>query len=254
MKGDWLRVSENGNIIIAENVTKTYPNGVQALRDVSLTVKKGEVVVIIGASGSGKTTFLRTINQLEDIDSGRIVVDGVEVTDPKANLTKIRANIGMVFQHFNVFPHMTVLENVMLAQILVRKRNKEQAKEIAMEFLNKVGIADKANEYPGNLSGGQQQRVAIARALAMNPKIMLFDEATSALDPEMVGGILDIMKRLASEGITMVVVTHEMGFAREAADRIVYMDAGKIIEMGTPEEIFNHPKNDRLKQFLSQIL
>ncbi len=247
-------MSENGNIIIAENVTKTYPNGVQALRDVSLTVKKGEVVVIIGASGSGKTTFLRTINQLEDIDSGRIVVDGVEVTDPKANLTKIRANIGMVFQHFNVFPHMTVLENVMLAQILVRKRNKEQAKEIAMEFLNKVGIADKANEYPGNLSGGQQQRVAIARALAMNPKIMLFDEATSALDPEMVGGILDIMKRLASEGITMVVVTHEMGFAREAADRIVYMDAGKIIEMGTPEEIFNHPKNDRLKQFLSQIL
>ena len=248
-------MSENGDyIIVAENVNKTYPNGVKALRDVSLKVKKGEVVVIIGASGSGKTTFLRTINQLETVDSGRIIVEGVDVTDPKTNLTKIRADIGMVFQHFNVFPHLTVLENVMLAQILVRKRKKEEARQIAMEFLTKVGIADKKDEYPTNLSGGQKQRVAIARALAMHPKIMLFDEATSALDPEMVGGILDIMKQLAREGKTMVVVTHEMGFAREAADRIVYMDSGKIIEMGTPEEIFNNPKTDRLKQFLSQIL
>ncbi len=242
------------NIIVAENVSKTFPNGVKALRDVSLDVKKGEVVVIIGASGSGKTTFLRTINQLETVDSGKIIVEGVDVTDPKTNLTKIRADIGMVFQHFNVFPHLTVLENVMLAQILVRKRKKEEAERIAMEFLTKVGIADKKDEYPTNLSGGQKQRVAIARALAMHPKIMLFDEATSALDPEMVGGILDIMKQLAKEGITMVVVTHEMGFAREAADRIVYMDSGKIVEMGTPDEIFNNPKTDRLKQFLSQIL
>ncbi len=241
-------------IIVAEQVNKTYPNGVKALRDVSLGVKKGEVVVIIGASGSGKTTFLRTINQLETIDSGRIIVEGVDITDPKTNLTKIRADIGMVFQHFNVFPHLTVLENVMLAQILVRKRKKEDAKRVAIEFLTKVGIADKKDEYPTNLSGGQKQRVAIARALAMHPKIMLFDEATSALDPEMVGGILDIMKQLAKEGKTMIVVTHEMGFAREAADRIIYMDSGKIIEMGTPEEIFDHPKTDRLKQFLSQIL
>ncbi len=248
-------MNDNGDyIIVAEQVNKTYPNGVKALRDVSLGVKKGEVVVIVGASGSGKTTFLRTINQLETIDSGKIIVEGVDITDPKTNLTKIRADIGMVFQHFNVFPHLTVLENVMLAQILVRKRKKEEAKRVAVEFLTKVGIADKKDEYPTNLSGGQKQRVAIARALAMHPKIMLFDEATSALDPEMVGGILDIMKQLAKEGKTMIVVTHEMGFAREAADRIVYMDSGKIIEMGTPEEIFDHPKTDRLKQFLSQIL
>ncbi len=248
-------MNDNGDyIIVAEEVNKTYPNGVKALRDVSLGVKKGEVVVIVGASGSGKTTFLRTINQLETIDSGKIIVEGVDITDPKTNLTKIRADIGMVFQHFNVFPHLTVLENVMLAQILVRKRKKEEARRIAIEFLTKVGIADKKDEYPTNLSGGQKQRVAIARALAMHPKIMLFDEATSALDPEMVGGILDIMKQLAKEGKTMIVVTHEMGFAREAADRIVYMDSGKIVEMGAPEEIFNNPKTDRLKQFLSQIL
>ncbi len=248
-------MSENGkDIIIAENVNKTYPNGVKALRDVSLSVKKGEVVVIIGASGSGKTTFLRTLNQLEYIDSGKIIVDGVDVTNPKTNLTKIRAEIGMVFQHFNVFPHMSVLDNVVLAQTLVKKRSKKEAEGIALEFLNKVGIADKKNDYPGNLSGGQQQRVAIARALAMNPKIMLFDEATSALDPEMVGGILDIMKSLAKEGITMVVVTHEMGFAREAADRIVFMDHGQIIEIDTPDNVFNNAKSERLRQFLSQIL
>ncbi|WP_269557966.1 amino acid ABC transporter ATP-binding protein [Hippea jasoniae] len=247
-------MNNNDYIIVAEHLHKTFPNGVKALRDVSLNVKKGEVVVIIGASGSGKTTFLRTINQLETVDEGKIIVEGIDITDPKTNLTKIRADIGMVFQHFNVFPHLTVLENVMIGQILVRKRKKEEAKKIAIDFLTKVGIADKKDDYPTNLSGGQQQRVAIARALAMNPKIMLFDEATSALDPEMVGGILDIMKQLAREGITMVVVTHEMGFAKEAADRIVYMDSGKIVEMGTPEEIFNNPKSDRLKQFLSQIL
>ncbi len=247
-------MNNNNYIIVTEHLHKTFPNGVKALRDVSLNVKKGEVVVIIGASGSGKTTFLRTINQLETVDEGRVIVEGIDVTDPKTNLTKIRADIGMVFQHFNVFPHLTVLENVMIGQILVRKRKKEEAKKIAIDFLTKVGIADKKDDYPTNLSGGQQQRVAIARALAMNPKIMLFDEATSALDPEMVGGILDIMKQLAKEGITMVVVTHEMGFAKEAADRIVYMDSGKIVEMGTPEEIFNNPKSDRLKQFLSQIL
>ncbi len=241
-------------IITAENVCKTFPNGVKALRDVSLSVKKGEVVVIIGASGSGKTTFLRTINQLEYVDSGRIIVDGQDVTDPKTNLTKVRAEVGMVFQHFNVFPHMSVLNNVILAQTLVKKRSKKEAEEVALEFLNKVGIADKRDDYPGNLSGGQQQRVAIARALAMNPQIMLFDEATSALDPEMVGGILDIMKRLASEGITMVVVTHEMGFAREAADRIVFMDHGQIIEIDTPDNVFKNAKSERLRQFLSQIL
>ncbi len=248
-------MTENGeDIIIAENVNKTYSNGVKALRDVSLSVKKGEVVVIIGASGSGKTTFLRTINQLEYVDSGKITVYGVDVTDPKTNLTKIRAEIGMVFQHFNVFPHMSVLDNVVLAQVLVKKRSKKEAEDIALEFLNKVGIADKKNDYPGNLSGGQQQRVAIARALAMNPKIMLFDEATSALDPEMVGGILEIMKNLAKEGITMVVVTHEMGFAREAADRIVFMDHGQIIEIDTPDNVFTNAKSERLRQFLSQIL
>ena len=241
-------------IITAENVCKTFPNGVKALRDVSLSVKKGEVVVIIGASGSGKTTFLRTINQLEYVDSGRIIVSGQDVTDPKTNLTKVRAEVGMVFQHFNVFPHMSVVNNVILAQTLVKKRSKKEAEEVALEFLNKVGIADKRDDYPGNLSGGQQQRVAIARALAMNPQIMLFDEATSALDPEMVGGILDIMKRLASEGITMVVVTHEMGFAREAADRIVFMDHGQIIEIGTPDNVFKNAKSERLRQFLSQIL
>ncbi len=247
-------INNNKDIIIADNISKTYSNGVVALRNVSLSVKKGEVVVIIGASGSGKTTFLRTINQLEYVDSGKITVDGIDVTDPKINLTKIRAEIGMVFQHFNVFPHMSVLDNVVLAQVLVKKRSKREAEGIALEFLNKVGIADKKNDYPGNLSGGQQQRVAIARALAMNPKIMLFDEATSALDPEMVGGILDIMKNLAKEGITMVVVTHEMGFAREAADRIVFMDHGQIIEIDTPDTVFNNAKSERLRQFLSQIL
>ncbi len=241
-------------IIQVENVFKTYANGVQALKDVSLDVEKGEVVVVIGASGSGKSTFLRTLNQLEEIDSGKIIVDGIDVTGSKVKLTLLRSEIGMVFQHFNLFPHLTVLQNVTLAQIIVKKRSKKEAENIGIELLNKVGIADKSDVYPGQLSGGQQQRVAIARALAMKPKIMLFDEATSALDPEMVGEVLDVMKSLAREGMTMVVVTHEMGFAKEVSDRIVFMDSGRIIEIDTPDAVFTRAKSERLRQFLSQIL
>ncbi len=242
------------NIIEIKNIYKTFPNGVEALKDVTLDVLKGEVVVVIGASGSGKSTLLRTLNQLETVDKGKIIIDGIEVTNPKTKLTAIRSEIGMVFQHFNLFPHLTVLENVTLAQIIVKKRNKQEAEEIAMELLNKVGIADKSGVYPTQLSGGQQQRVAIARALAMKPKIMLFDEATSALDPEMVGEVLDVMKSLAKEGMTMVVVTHEMGFAKEVSERIVFMDHGQIVEIGTPETVFTNAKSERLRQFLSQIL
>jgi len=241
-------------IIKAENVYKTYPGGVEALKDVSLTVSKGEVVVIIGASGSGKSTFLRTLNRLEKIDSGKITIDNMEITNPKIKITSLRSEIGMVFQHFNLFPHLSVLNNVVLAQTIVKKRDRKESVEIAMELLRRVGIDDKADMYPGQLSGGQQQRVAIARSLAMKPKIMLFDEATSALDPEMVGGVLDIMKSLAKEGMTMVVVTHEMGFAKEVADRVIYMDEGRIVEAGTPKTVFSGAKSERLKQFLSQIL
>ncbi len=242
------------SIIEIKNVYKTYPNGIEALKDINLEIDKGEVVVVIGASGSGKSTLLRTINQLEIVDKGQIIVDGVDVTNPKTKLTTIRSEIGMVFQHFNLFPHLTVLDNVTLAQIIVKKRNKKEAEDIAMSLLTKVGIADKSDVYPTQLSGGQQQRVAIARALAMKPKIMLFDEATSALDPEMVGEVLDVMKSLAKEGMTMVVVTHEMGFAKEVSDRIVFMDYGKIVETGTPDTIFTSAKSERLRQFLSQIL
>lgn len=247
-------IDNSQQVVIAKNVYKTYPNGIKALKNVSLSVSQGEVVVIIGASGSGKSTFLRTLNQLEKVDSGQIIVHDIDVTDPKTKLTKVRAEIGMVFQHFNLFPHLSVLENVTLAQIIVKKSSKDEAKDAAMRLLNKVGIADKADVYPEQLSGGQQQRVAIARALAMQPKLMLFDEATSALDPEMVGEVLDVMKNLAKAGMTMIVVTHEMGFAREAADRAVFMDAGKIKETGTTDDIFDRPKSDRLKQFLRQIL
>jgi polar amino acid transport system ATP-binding protein len=242
------------NIIQIKNIYKTFPNGVEALKDITLDVEKGEVVVVIGASGSGKSTLLRTINQLEFVDSGSIVVDGVEVTNPKTKLTSIRSEIGMVFQHFNLFPHLSVLENVTLAQIIVKNRKKKEAEGIAMDLLKKVGIADKSDVYPTQLSGGQQQRVAIARALAMKPKIMLFDEATSALDPEMVGEVLDVMKSLAKEGMTMVVVTHEMGFAKEVSDRIVFMDHGSIVEVGTPDTVFDNAESERLRQFLSQIL
>ncbi len=247
-------IDNSQKVVIARNVYKTYPNGTKALKNVSLSVSQGEVVVIIGASGSGKSTFLRTLNQLEKVDSGQITVHDIDVTNPKTKLTKVRAEIGMVFQHFNLFPHLSVLENVTLAQIIVKKASKDEAKDAAMKLLNKVGIADKADVYPEQLSGGQQQRVAIARALAMQPKLMLFDEVTSALDPEMVGEVLDVMKNLAKAGMTMIVVTHEMGFAREAADRAVFMDAGEIKETGTTDDIFDRPKSDRLKQFLRQIL
>lgn len=247
-------IRENKVIIKAENVVKIYKNGVKALKGVSLDIMQGEVVVIIGPSGSGKSTFLRTLNHLETINSGRIVIDGIELTDSKTNINKVREEVGMVFQQFNLFPHLTVMENITLAPRIVKKMQKEEAEEIAQKLLDRVGLGDRGGSYPSQLSGGQQQRVAIARALAMKPKIMLFDEPTSALDPEMIGEVLDVMKTLAKEGMTMVVVTHEMGFAREVSDRIVFMDDGNIVEMGKPEDIFNNPKNDRLKQFLGQIL
>lgn len=240
-------------IIRIEHLYKRFGR-VKALEDVSLSVKRGEVVVIIGPSGAGKSTLLRCINHLERPDSGTIVVDGIPVTDEKTNINKVRAEVGMVFQQFNLFPHLTALENITLAQRVVRKRSKEEAERIAMELLEKVGIPEKAHAYPAQLSGGQQQRVAIARALAMQPKIMLFDEPTSALDPEMIKEVLDVMLDLAREGMTMVVVSHEMGFVKAAADRIVFMDEGRVVEEGTVEEIFNNPKEERTKLFLSKIL
>ena len=243
-------------MIDVRNIYKTFhvPQEVKALVDVSTTVDPGEVVVVCGPSGSGKSTFLRCLNRLEKADSGHIIIDGIDILDHKTNINKVRAEVGMVFQSFNLFPHKTVFENVTLAQHVVRKRPKDAAKEKAMFLLKKVGISDKAKAYPDNLSGGQQQRVAIARALAMDPKVMLFDEPTSALDPEMIGEVLDVMKTLAKEGMTMVVVTHEMGFAREVADRVIFMDAGAIVEVGTPEHFFKNPTHDRTKLFLSQIL
>ena len=245
-------------MIKAKNVYKTFKTPdrreVKALVDFSTDIKKGEVVVIIGPSGSGKSTFLRCLNRLEEIDSGDIIIDGVNINDKKVNINKIREEIGMVFQLFNLFPHKTVLENVTLAQMVVRKRSKNEATEVARGLLKKVGILEKENGYPSQLSGGQQQRVAIARALTMHPKIMMFDEATSALDPEMIGEVLDVMKTLAREGMTMVVVTHEMGFAREVSDRVVFMDEGQIVEEGTAEHFFTNPTHERTKLFLSQIL
>jgi len=226
----------------------------QALSDISFTVSDGEKVVIIGPSGSGKSTILRSINCLETIDRGRIIVGGMDVGDPKTDICKVREEVGMVFQSFNLFPHKTVLENLTLAQTVVRKRSKKDAEDIAMELLRKVNISEKSVAYPAKLSGGQQQRVAIARSLAMNPKAILFDEPTSALDPEMIGEVLDVMKNLAREGMTMVVVTHEMGFAREVADRVIFMDHGRIVEEGTPEHFFTNPTHERTKLFLSQIL
>ena len=242
--------------LIAEvdSIYKTFPGGIRALVDFSTKVRRGEVLVIIGPSGSGKSTFLRCLNGLEEIDSGSIVIDGIPLDDNKKHRLEIRKEVGMVFQLFNLFPHITVLENVDLAQRLVRKKTKEEATETTMDLLRKVGISDKANSYSSQLSGGQQQRVAIARALAMMPKIMLFDEATSALDPEMIGEVLDVMKTLAREGMTMIVVTHEMGFAREVSDRVIFMDDGAIVEEGTAEHFFTDPKEERTKLFLSQIL
>lgn len=240
-------------IIQIENVTKSFGK-IHALQGVSTTVKRGEVLVIIGPSGSGKSTLLRCINMLEFPDSGHIMVDGIPVMHKATNINAVRAEVGMVFQQFNLFPHLTVLENVMLAQKVVRKRGREESEKIARQQLKHVGIPEKADSYPGELSGGQQQRVAIARALAMNPKIMLFDEPTSALDPEMIKEVLDVMLTLAKEGMTMVVVSHEMGFTRAAANRVVFMDMGRIVEEGTPDTFFQNPTEERTRLFLSQIL
>jgi polar amino acid transport system ATP-binding protein len=243
-------------VIEVKNVYKTFyvPHEVNALVDVTTSVKAGEVVVVIGPSGSGKSTLLRCLNQLEIATSGQILIENVNILDRKININKIRAEVGMVFQSFNLFPHKTVLENVTLAQRVVRKRSKKDSLDKAMQLLDKVGIKDKAGVFPGQLSGGQQQRVAIARALAMDPKVMLFDEPTSALDPEMIGEVLDVMKTLAQEGMTMICVTHEMGFAREVADSVIFMDEGAIVEVGTPEHFFKNPSHERTKLFLSQIL
>ncbi len=241
-------------IIRADNICKTFANGVVALKDFSTNIRRNQVVVLIGPSGSGKSTFLRCLNGLEEIDSGSITIDGIPLDDNKKNRLEIRKEVGMVFQHFNLFPHLTVLRNIVLAQMLVRKRSRDEAEDKAMQLLKKVDISDKAECLPSQLSGGQQQRVAIARALAMKPKIMMFDEATSALDPEMIGEVLEVMKDLAVEGMTMVVVTHEMGFAREVSDWVIFMEDGMKVEEGTVEHFFMDPKKDRTKLFLSQIL
>ncbi len=244
--------SEEG-IIICRDVHKWYGD-FHALRGISFTLHKGEVVVICGPSGSGKSTCIRTINRLEEHQRGQIIVDGIELTNDLRNIEAIRREIGMVFQQFNLFPHLTVTQNVTLGPIWVLKMKKSKAQQIALELLERVGIPEQADKYPAQLSGGQQQRVAIARALAMSPKIMLFDEPTSALDPEMIKEVLDVMKELARSGMTMIVITHEMGFAREVADRIIFFDYGQLVEENTPEEFFHNPQHERTKLFLSQIL
>ncbi|MFA9559902.1 amino acid ABC transporter ATP-binding protein [Evansella sp. AB-rgal1] len=226
----------------------------EVLKGINAEVREKEVVCVIGPSGSGKSTFLRCLNLLEEVTSGEVVIDGESLTNPKININKLRSQVGMVFQHFNLFPHKTVLENVTLGPIKVKDTPKEEANELALQLLEKVGLSDKANSYPNSLSGGQKQRVAIARALAMNPKVMLFDEPTSALDPELVGDVLEVMKELAKEGMTMVVVTHEMGFAREMGDRVIFMDEGVIMEEGIPSDIFDNPQNPRTQSFLSKVL
>jgi ABC-type polar amino acid transport system ATPase subunit len=241
-------------IVVIDNVSKSFPGGVQAVKGFSAKIRRQEVVVLMGPSGSGKSTLLRCINGLEGLDTGTVVVDGIPLDDDKKHRLEIRQEVGMVFQHFNLFPHMTALENVNLAQVRVRKKSKAEATEMSLELLRKVGIADKADKYPAQISGGQQQRVAIARALAMMPKVMLFDEPTSALDPEMIGEVLDVMKDLAREGMTMIVVTHEMGFAKEVSDWVIFMDHGQIVETGTVEHFFENPEEERTKLFLSQIL
>jgi polar amino acid transport system ATP-binding protein len=248
-----LPTADPSAMIVIKNLVKEF-HGLRAVDNVSLTVARGKVTVIIGPSGSGKSTLLRCINHLEVPTSGDIWVDGIHLTHNAKDINAVRAEVGMVFQQFNLFPHLTALQNVMLAQCVVRKRSEAEAREIAMQQLTRVGIPEKANAYPSQLSGGQQQRVAIARALAMNPKIMLFDEPTSALDPEMIKEVLDVMLELAGSGMTMVVVTHEMGFARNAADEVVFMDRGRIIEQGPPEIFFQQPREARTRAFLSQIL
>lgn len=240
-------------MIYVKNLHK-YFDKLEVLRGIDCHIKKGECVCVIGPSGSGKSTFLRCLNLLETPTDGSIVIDGVDLMDKNTNIDLFRREVGMVFQHFNLFPHLTILENVTLAPIKNKLLTPEEAKVKAMELLNQVGIADKADNYPAQLSGGQKQRVAIARALALSPKVMLFDEPTSALDPEMVGEVLDVMKNLAREGMTMVVVTHEMGFAREVSDRVLFIDGGQILEEDKPENIFDHPREDRTKEFLSKVL
>ena len=245
----------NDKIIIkTENLSKCFKGSIHALRNINSEIKKGEVVVVIGPSGSGKSTYLRSLNLLEQPTGGHIFIDGTDIVDSKTDINKIRQKMGMVFQHFNLFPHMTILKNLTIAPIKLLKMSKEDAEKKAMELLKRVGLADRADAYPAQLSGGQKQRVAIVRALCMNPDVMLFDEPTSALDPEMVGEVLQVMKQLAKEGMTMIVVTHEMGFAREVADRVIFMAEGQIVEEGTPDEIFSSPKDERTKQFLQNIL
>jgi len=243
----------NGSMIVAEDVKKWFGH-FQALDGISTIVGRGEVVVIVGPSGSGKSTFIRTINRLERHDEGRIVVDGIELTDDIRNIAQIRSEVGMVFQSFNLFPHLTVLQNITLGPRNVRHWNRKKAEDIGTQLLERVGIPEQADKYPAQLSGGQQQRVAIARALAMQPKIMLFDEPTSALDPEMIKEVLDVMKELARSGMTMIVVTHEIGFAKEVADRVLFFDSGQLIEEAEPNKFFSEPQHDRTKLFLSQIL
>ena len=239
--------------IHVEHLKKNFGK-LEVLKDVSTDICEGEVVVIIGPSGSGKSTFLRCMNRLEDITGGTVIVDGYNITDKKVDINKVRENVGMVFQHFNLFNNMNVLRNLTLAPVDLKKADKAGAEENARKLLERVGLSDKAQAFPAQLSGGQKQRVAIARALAMNPDIMLFDEPTSALDPEMVGEVLEVMKELAREGMTMIIVTHEMGFAREVADRVLFMDGGYIVEEGTPDEVFNHPQHPRTKDFLNKVL
>lgn len=246
-------MSDNNVLISVKNLEKKF-NCVTALKSVSTDIKKGEVVVMIGPSGSGKSTFLRCLNLLEVPTGGSILFNGVDITDKKVNINIHRQKMGMVFQHFNLFPHMTILKNMIIAPMKLQKKSEAEATELAMKLLERVGLADRANAYPSQLSGGQKQRIAIVRALCMKPDVMLFDEPTSALDPEMVGEVLDVMKELAEDNMTMVVVTHEMGFAREVGDRVLFLEDGIIMEQGTPEEIFGNPKTDRLKSFLAKVL
>ncbi|MBQ5761652.1 MAG: amino acid ABC transporter ATP-binding protein [Clostridia bacterium] len=241
-------------MIEVKDLYKTFDNKKMVLNGITETIHQGEKVVIIGPSGSGKSTFLRCLNLLEQPTKGNIFFKGVDITDPKTDINKLRQQMGMVFQHFNLFPHMSILENISFAPIKLKLQSKEQALENANKLLKRIGLSDKVKSYPNQLSGGQKQRVAIVRALAMNPSVMLFDEPTSALDPEMVGEVLELMKELAGDGMTMAVVTHEMGFAKEVANRVLFMDEGAIIEQGTPDEIFNHPKNQRTQDFLAKVL
>lgn len=239
--------------ILVENLVKKFGENT-VLNDINVSIKEGEVVCIIGPSGSGKSTFLRCLNRLEEPTSGDIIVDGAHLTDKNTNINSVRQHIGMVFQHFNLFPHLSVLENIILAPMDLKKLSKEEATEKAIKLLETVGLAEKKDDYPSSLSGGQKQRVAIARALAMNPDVMLFDEPTSALDPEMVGDVLNVMKKLAKQGMTMVIVTHEMGFAKEVANRVMFIDGGNFLEDGTPQQVFGNPQNERTKDFLDKVL